>query len=310
MKRCKLVLQFWGATLNAHITHYMQLFVLVFQASLLGLHPKERLQLANELILLNNMNKKMGHHPSIRYITMKVPKKHAQKNVFLQQLVAATTVFNPSCPKTAIVSSQTWPHGPDGSSHAWISKTVEKLEKAKKINKNIPPFSNLTKGGVVQLCTPIFCSVLFFFGASQSERSVQNFDKTNTQQNKTHQILWEVRLTFCLVPCCACCARRDASDSPGLGKLVMQRVEAPWNSGSRWLQDQQKHEQPNTPKTNKKPYKSTQKQHTNNKQNNEKTRNFVPSTCPKKWNNKTIGQPSSAVTSSSSKKFPKHFHLA
>ena len=105
----------------------------------------------------------MGHHPSIRYITMKVPKKHAQKNVFLQQLVAATTVFNPSCPKTAIVSSQTWPHGPDGSSHAWISKTVEKLEKAKKINKNIPPFSNLTKGGVVQLCTPIFCSVLFFF---------------------------------------------------------------------------------------------------------------------------------------------------
>lgn len=31
MKRCKLVLQFWRATLNAHITHYMQLFVLVFQ---------------------------------------------------------------------------------------------------------------------------------------------------------------------------------------------------------------------------------------------------------------------------------------
>ena len=178
-----------------------------------------------------------------------------------------------------------------------------------KSTKTSPPFPIWPRWGCA-VVHAIFVVFFSFFCASQSERSVQNFDKTNTQQNKTHQNLWEVRLTFCLVPCCACCARRDGSDSPGLRKLVMQRVEAPWNSGSRWLQDQQKHEQPNTPKTNKKPYKSTQKQHTNNKQNNEKTRNFVPSTCPKKWNNKTIGQPSSAVTSSSSKKFPKHFHLA
>ena len=86
---------------------------------------------------------------------MKVPpKKQGKKKVCFTAIGSSYIVFNPVVQKRHRFIPD-FPHEPHGSSHAWISKTVEKLEKARKINKNIP-LSNLTKGGVVQLCTPFF----------------------------------------------------------------------------------------------------------------------------------------------------------
>lgn len=169
------------------------------------------------------------------------------------------------------------------------------------------PFPNWP-GGVVQLCTPFFVVYFFFWCVSiWTMRAKLRQNKHPTKQDTPNPMGGEADFLLGPMLCVLCAPWRQwqswlekTSDATcwstmKFGIKMIARPTKTWTA---------KHSK------NKKPYKSTQKQHTNNKQNNEKTRNFVPSTCPKKWNNKTIGQPSSAVTSSSSKKFPKHFHLA
>lgn len=105
MKRCKLVLQFWGATPNAHITWSFWYSRHLFSRALFSLFPvqlctawlapKKRLQVPIEFIISNNMNVKWD-------IVLPSGMNLSKTKKYFSALVI-TCCFQPSCQKRDLV---------------------------------------------------------------------------------------------------------------------------------------------------------------------------------------------------------------